>query len=296
VCRASLHQSDDGECLERGHRRSLSVTTPLVYLDRGSNVTWITRTSAGTGNGPGTVTFTVAPNRASPLDWTMTVAGQTFTVNQAVCRASLHQSDDGECLERASGESQLTTPGGCTWAAVSNVTWITRTSAGTGNARHVTFTVAPNRAFRPYWDHDRRGQTFTVNQAGVPCIFSSIRRRVSRGGIGGSLSVTTPAGCTWVAVSNVTWITRTSAGTGTALAGDVHRRAESEHSARTGTMSVPAKPSRSIRRCAVHLLHHPTTASVSSRGIGGSLSVTTPLVYLGGSQQRHVDHATSAGT
>ena len=48
-----------------------------------SNVTWITGVTSG-GTGSGTVNYTVAPNTAaSPRTGTLTIAGNTFTVNQA---------------------------------------------------------------------------------------------------------------------------------------------------------------------------------------------------------------------
>jgi len=47
-----LHQSDDGECLERGHRRESQLTTRLVYLVAVSTSV-DSRHVRGTGNGPG---------------------------------------------------------------------------------------------------------------------------------------------------------------------------------------------------------------------------------------------------
>jgi uncharacterized protein (TIGR03437 family) len=45
--------------------------------------TWITISSGSTGSGNGTVNFTVSPNTGGPLSATLTIAGQTFTVNVA---------------------------------------------------------------------------------------------------------------------------------------------------------------------------------------------------------------------
>jgi hypothetical protein len=44
---------------------------------------WITVTSATTGSGPGTVTFSVAANTSAARSGTIIAGGQTFTVNQA---------------------------------------------------------------------------------------------------------------------------------------------------------------------------------------------------------------------
>jgi hypothetical protein len=49
-----------------------------------SNASWLSITSGASGNGNGTVNYTVAMHTgASPRSGTLTIAGQTFTVNQA---------------------------------------------------------------------------------------------------------------------------------------------------------------------------------------------------------------------
>jgi uncharacterized protein (TIGR03437 family) len=47
------------------------------------NPTWITIASGSTGSGNGTVNFAVSPNAGGPLTATLTIAGQTFTVDEA---------------------------------------------------------------------------------------------------------------------------------------------------------------------------------------------------------------------
>jgi len=123
--------------------------------------------------------------------------------------------------------------------------------ASTGNGPGtVTFTVAPNpRRLRPYWTMTVAGQTFTVNQAGVPCIFSinPTTASVSSGGTGGSLS--SHAGWVYLDRGQQRDVDHAqSAGTGTPWHGDVHRRAEPEHLPRTGTMTVAGQTFTVIRR------------------------------------------------
>src|ERR1041384_6811252 len=48
-----------------------------------SNVNWITITAGGTGNGNGTVSYSVAANIGIQRTGTMTIAGRTFTVTQS---------------------------------------------------------------------------------------------------------------------------------------------------------------------------------------------------------------------
>ena len=65
---------------------TLSVTVSTVDgcpWTAASNVAWITITNAGPGAGAGSVTFSVQPNgTGAPRSGTLTVAGQTHTVNQ----------------------------------------------------------------------------------------------------------------------------------------------------------------------------------------------------------------------
>jgi len=53
-----------------------------------SNTNWITVAGNGLGSGNGTITFSVSSNSGSPRDGTITVAGRTFTVNQAAAALS----------------------------------------------------------------------------------------------------------------------------------------------------------------------------------------------------------------
>ena len=56
-----------------------------------SNSSWLTVTSGASGSGNGTVALSVAANpAASPRTGTATIAGQTFTVNQAAAPCGFH--------------------------------------------------------------------------------------------------------------------------------------------------------------------------------------------------------------
>ncbi len=70
---------------ESGGSGSVNVTTTAgCAWTATSNANWITINSGATGNGNGTVNFTVAANTGLARTGMITVAGQTFTVNQAV--------------------------------------------------------------------------------------------------------------------------------------------------------------------------------------------------------------------
>ena len=150
-----------------GGSGSFSITTTAVCpWTAVSNVSWIT-VDSGSGSGNGTITFTVAANTGAARTGTITVGGQTFTVNQdGNCTYSLSASGASFTENGGTGSFNVTAGAGCVWTAVSNVSWITITSgaSGTGNGT-VNFTVAANSGAARSGTIIVGGQTFTVNQA-----------------------------------------------------------------------------------------------------------------------------------
>lgn len=110
-----------------------------------SNVSWITITfSSNCCNG--VVSYTVAANSGAPRAGTMTVAGKTFTVNQAgTCAVSISPTAASYGAAGGVGAVNVTAPAGCNWSTLSSVPWITVTSgaSGSGNGT-VGYSVAAN--------------------------------------------------------------------------------------------------------------------------------------------------------
>jgi hypothetical protein len=114
-----------------------------------SNAAWIDVTSGTPGSGNGSVGYSVDPNTTtSPRTGTMTVAGQTFTVNQAgapaTCTYSISPTKMNFGRAGGTGTVNVTAPAGCSWTAVSNNTsWLTVTggASGAGNGT-VSYSVA----------------------------------------------------------------------------------------------------------------------------------------------------------
>jgi len=135
-----------------------------------SNDPWITLTSSSSGSGNRQVAFSVASNAdsASARTGTLTIAGRTFTVNQAGCTYSLGGTGRSVPASGVQGASLgVGAPAGCAWTMVSHDSWITITSSpsGTGNGQ-VVFSVAPNQATNPRTGTlTIPGRTFTVTQA-----------------------------------------------------------------------------------------------------------------------------------
>jgi hypothetical protein len=139
-----------------------------------NNVDWITITSGISGLGDGTVSYTVTSNTAaSARSGIMTIAGQTFTVNQAgpsVCTYTLNATSVTLPAEGGSGSVSVTSSNRCAWAATSNDGFITiiSGSSGTGNGT-VSYSVAANTSTNGLTGTMTiAGQTFAVTQPGAP--------------------------------------------------------------------------------------------------------------------------------
>ena len=189
-----------------------------------SNAPWITITAGASGTGNGSVSYSAAANTGAARTGTMTIAGQTFTVNQAApvtptCTFTLSSSSASFTDTGGTGSVGITAPGGCAWTAVSNASWITITAgaSGTGNGS-VDYTVAANTGAARTGTLTIGGQTFTVDQSAVvpACTYTLSAPGITMpaGGGTGTVDVTAPAGCTWTASTSASWIAITSGATG----------------------------------------------------------------------------------
>jgi hypothetical protein len=133
-----------------------------------SNATWITIASGASGNGNGAVTVTIAANSGAARAGTLTVAGQTVTINQAtgcvysVTPTSLSVTRDGTGVVPI----VVSTVAGCGWTAVSSAPWITITAGASGSgAGTVAIAVASNAGAMRSGTLTVAGATVTVDQA-----------------------------------------------------------------------------------------------------------------------------------
>jgi uncharacterized protein (TIGR03437 family) len=136
-----------------------------------SNDNWLTITSGASGNGNGSVGFSVAANTAAtPRTGTLTVAGLTFTVTQAEqCAYSIAPTSQAVSASASTGSVNVTTTSACAWTAASNAAWLTITSGATGNGNGpVDFAVAANPSVNMRTGTlTLAGQLFTVTQDGA---------------------------------------------------------------------------------------------------------------------------------
>ena len=143
-----------------------------------SNVGWVTVTSGSSGTGPGTVSYDVSANSSpNPRTGTLTVAGQTFTIEQAGITCSYSIEPTFAIYEGVGGSGAITvtTQDECPWTAVSNVAWATVTSGASGTGPGtVSYDVSVNTSPDPRTGTlTVAGRTFTIHQEGFePDIFA----------------------------------------------------------------------------------------------------------------------------
>jgi uncharacterized repeat protein (TIGR03803 family) len=138
-----------------------------------SNDPFITITAGSSGTGNGKVDYTVPGNtNTSALSGTMTIAGQTFTVNQAAGGCTFKLSPKGGKFAAAGGAGAVKlTPdlSDCDWTAVSNDSFITITGTTSGSGPGtVAYSLSANASTDELTGSITiGGETFTVTQAGV---------------------------------------------------------------------------------------------------------------------------------
>jgi hypothetical protein len=173
----------------------------------------------------------------------------------------------------------VTTDAACTWTAASAVPWITISPvSGTGSGT-VTLTVAANStsALRT-GTLTVAGQTVTVTQETVACVYSlgSNAQTVAAAGGSGTVSLTSLAGCAWTATSGAGWVTVSPAsgsGSGTVT---FTAAANTATAARTGTLTIGGQTftvTQSAAACSYSL--GSSGQAVAASGGSGTVNVTS---------------------
>lgn len=250
-----------------------------------SGASWLTITSGVSGMGPGTVAYSIAANVGAARAGTLTVAGLTYTVNQAAtpCSYAITPASAAVGAGAGSGSVAVNTTATCPWGAASNVPWLTITSGAAGvGPGTVTYMIAANTATGSRTGTlTIGGQTFTVSQAGVTCTYAITPTGVSLGAhaTNGTVAITTGSGCAWTASSTVPWIAITAGMNGT---GDGTVRysvtANTSGLVRHGTLSIAGLTfvvSQASSGGGCTYLLTPTSAQVPARVSTNTFRVTT---------------------
>src|SRR5258706_55285 len=99
-----------------------------------SNASWLQITSASSGTGPATIGYSAQANTTTtPRSGAISVAGLTFTVNQAgVCAYTLNPASLSFSSAGGSGMFTVNSGVGCAWTTTSSASWIRIISGQTG--------------------------------------------------------------------------------------------------------------------------------------------------------------------
>ena len=257
-----------------------------------STAPWLTVASGGTGAGSGTVTATVAANPGAARSGSLTIAGQTFTVNQAAAAAapapapscSFSMASTGQSMSAGGGAGNVavTTSAGCAWTAGSNALWITlcrgRTRAGPGPSRSTwpRIPAAPGPApsqspVRPSRSVKRR----PLRRAATFSVAPGSQSIAAGGGNGPNVMVSTSPGCAWTASSNAAWITLTSAASASGAGTVTYRVAANTGPDRTGTLTIAGRTFTVTQASGCTYAINPTKQSVNDgESQGGPVTVS----------------------
>ncbi len=201
---------------------SFAVTSNSAWTVS-SNVNWCTVTPSGTGNGTITATVTQNPDLTSRIATiTVTVAGITpvsVTVTQAGAPPTLSVSPQNLIVTSDPGSGDFMVTSNSAWTAASNQVWCTVTPSGTGNGI-LTATFTENFANSP------RNATITVSVAGISPVAVTLTQSAAAPVLkvtpeesyvsyeAGSVPLYVYSNINWTAVSNASWCTVTSSGSG----------------------------------------------------------------------------------
>jgi hypothetical protein len=214
-------------------------------------VEWLTITSSGGGAGNDTVAYRLAANGGGVRIGTITIGDRTHTVTQQEraatpspptptpptpptpgpptppgCTYTINPTSQAIAAGGGAGQVTVTTTGTCAWTAASNDGWLTVTSgaAGAGNGT-VGFTAAANGGAARNGTVTIADRTFTVSQAAAAppppppppaCTYQINPTSASLPVLGGtgSFSISTGSGCAWTATNSASWISFTTATSG----------------------------------------------------------------------------------
>jgi hypothetical protein len=225
VCSIAIAPASLGFMSEGGAGNVTVTTAAGCAWTAAVNGSWITLTAGASGNGPGTVAYSVAANSATESRTAVvTIGGQAHAVTQqgrplAVCAYEVAPDSSTWSNDGGSRTFAVAAADGCSWTALSNAPWVVVDSGqGSGNGT-VSYTVARNTQIS-----DRSttivvgGRTFTIRQAGdvSTCQYSVTPVDFSPCMPGGTVValVTTQDSCPWSAAPDASWLNVGSSGVG----------------------------------------------------------------------------------
>jgi Viral BACON domain/Putative binding domain, N-terminal len=210
----------------------------IAVTANGDSCAWTARSSVGwitlntdSGHGNSAVQFTAAANTTrTPRSGTVTVAAQTFTVNQDAAPAppcSFTVTPSSLPLPAGGGSSPVTvtaSDASCSWTATVNggSAWLTLSAPGGTGSGTVAVTAAANPGGDRTASITVANQTVAVTQPAVPptCTFTVAPTTLAMPAAGGSSTIAITASdtsCAWAATvtSGGSWLSISGPASGT---------------------------------------------------------------------------------
>lgn len=218
---------------------------PACPWTASSNVDWLSL-SQPAGTGPAVVAFSAAATSGAARTGTAIIAGLTFTVTQSPSQGCTYNVQPNALATGAAGGGlsvQVGTDRACSWAASSDVPWITvQGPAARSGDGSLTLTVAATNGPTRTGTVTVAGQTVTITQS-PGCAFAISPETASAAAAGGtgSVNVSAAAGCAWAATSNASWLTITSGASGSGTGEVRYSAAATSGPARTATLTIAGR-------------------------------------------------------
>jgi hypothetical protein len=147
----------------------------------------------------------------------VTVANFRLATTGNGCTYTLSPTSASMGAAGGSASFSVTAGAGCAWNLATSASWLTiGASSGTTASGILYYSAAANAGLARTATITVGGQVFTVNQA-AGCTFSLSPSSASfaAAGGGGTTTLSTGAGCAWSVASSASWLTVTSATSGT---------------------------------------------------------------------------------
>jgi|SoiMethySBSTD1v2_1073268.scaffolds.fasta_scaffold00280_9 all-beta uncharacterized protein/BACON domain-containing protein len=247
-CTYSINPTSQQVAADGATGQSVAVSTAAgcTWAATSNAPSWLTITAGASGNGSGNVTFNIAANTGTARSGTLTIAGQTFTVNQAApaCSYQINPTSLTVGADPISGLTVgVTAPAGCLWSATSNAGFLDITGGSSGNGSGtVTYRVSEYKG-----SGSRQGtltiasQTFTVTQVQCSATIDPQSQAVPKAGGTFSVAVTTQLGCQWSVQGKPSWITIISGASGTGNGTVSYLVLSNTGAPRSDTMSIAGR-------------------------------------------------------
>jgi all-beta uncharacterized protein/BACON domain-containing protein len=245
-----------------------------------SSASWLQLGAGAAGQGEGKVAFNVTSNAdPSQRRGAITISDQQVAISQeaAACVFTVPSRD----TVSADGERRtlnVTANGSdCSWTARSDTAWLTivQGSQGRGSGQ-VVYEAQPTKGPVRSGELTIAGQRVAVSQGGGCSVtIAPTSRSVGAEGGSSTISVTTDAGCPWLAQSEAAWLSITSATSGSGPGTVAFRVGAWDGPTRIGTLRIGEQIFTVTQGSGCHVSIDPDSRSVEHTGGSGTVAVTT---------------------